>query len=159
MEAEPVDGNDRAENVAGRMERMGERLGLAAFREGALAVHRRAAPPLFARQQPRDLDDDVAGDDGEDDDEIGEFVGELVFDVPNHRRARPVARNPIVPQVAIAARALNRNADGNHDAIGNNNNEDPSLNANPAPNVNVNPPRERQLRDHFFAMLEEWDDL
>jgi Domain of unknown function (DUF4116) len=160
-----ADRADREEVGAGRMERMRERVGR--VREGAMAAHRRAAAPLFDRHQALlpDNPDDIVGDYDDDDDEIGEFVGALFIEGLEHlgpRRARPVGRNVLEPNaVAVAAHHYgpNRNANGNHHAAVDIDNGNPPHIAFPAPNANENPPRERQLRDHFFAMLEEWDDL
>ncbi|CAB9526756.1 expressed unknown protein [Seminavis robusta] len=141
---------DRDNAVAGRMERMGERFGrAAAFRD----AQRRAAAPLFGRQEP----DDVIDLDGDDDDD-----GDLIVDIavnaggPRVAAARRV-RNPFPPPPAARVNQ-GRFVMGNN-ANGRANGAAADGNANGRAAAAANPPREIQFRENFFQMLEEWDDL
>ena len=125
---------DRADRNADREggDRM-DRAGRAAFRERMMAAHRRGAAAMFAAR-PEQQQEVIDLEDGSDDEEEALALRRPFVVVPPRMR----------PHGPFARRGPNANRNGNRD--NNNQNQD-----------NENPPRE--LRDHFFAMLEEWDDL
>ena len=171
-------GNRNAMPEGDRMERQGR---AAAFRDRMLAAHRRAAapamfaaqppppaqpqqqqPPQLGRQQrpwrfgrnPENNDNGQMGQqpalerrvidiESDSDDEDEPLFEAPVFEAPAARQFRPMAFGRAFDRAPPPA-AANNNANAN----GNNGN-----------GGNDAAPRERQLRDRFFAMLEEWDDL
>lgn len=126
--------------AAERMERIGDRFGrAAAVRERLLVAHRRAgaAPGIFAPILPQPAANDVIHLNDEDDEENEALPGVDIVVNFGPLVGRP-QRPTNMPPHAGAAGAANGNV-----AAGNGNGA----------------PRDRELRDHFFAMLEEWDDL
>ena len=139
-----------------------DRVGRAAFRERMMAAHRRGAAAMFAarpeqQQQPEVLfagarpeqeQEVIVLDDGSDDEDAPPRRNRFAFG-PFGMRA-PFARRANRPPANRPGREFHIRHDPAEDRNGDNNdNFDPNRNHEPR----------RELRDHFFAMLDEWEDL